>query len=189
MFFLHLVATLDFVNGDLFENLYEEHNDRVYRIAYGYFNNEEDAKDIVQEIFLKVYLNIGRFRDLPREKAIALIVVVTRNHCIDVLRKQSRRLKPSSLTYDNEDDIKEYEIPSPDYTPEEIFLQNELAERVGQYIDSLPDTQRDVVLLRYNFDMKDKDIAKMLKLDVSVVSSRLNRAKNKLQKQLAEERN
>ncbi len=168
--------------------MFEEHENRVYRIAYGFVDNEEDAKDIVQEVFLKVYRYIQKFRGLSREETIALLVICTRNQAIDFLRMQNRRLNPSSLTYeDDKDEIKEYEIPDPSLTPEEILVQNELAQRLGKYIDSLPAGQREALLLRYKFDMKEKDIARILKIDVSAVSSRLNRARNSLREKLAAE--
>lgn len=181
---LHIITTLDFVNGDLFENIFEEHGDRAYKIAYNYVNDLEDAKEIVQETFLKIYLHIKDFYGLSREETIAMIVIYTKNTSIDFLRKQVRRIKSGSFAYKDEEEIKEYEIPDVSGSPEEIIIKRELQERVGKYIGMLPDPQREVITLKYYYNKKDKEIADMLNINESAVSSRVNRAKRKLREMI-----
>ena len=178
------MAVLDVVNGDFFESIFEEHSDHAYKIAYSYANNIEDAKDIVQDTFLKVYLHIRDFQKLTREEIIALIVIYTKNTSLDHLRKKTRRIKSDTLTYDNEEKITEYEIPDVQDTPEEIIVNREIGERLGKYIGLLPEAQREVILLKYYYNRKDKEIAEILNIDESAVSSRVNRAKVKLRKMI-----
>ncbi len=186
MFFLHLIAALDIVNGDFFEELFEEHKDRVYRLATRYLGNEEDAQEIVQETFIEVYMHIKLFRELTREDAIALIVIYTRNNVIDYVRKRKRRLQTIPMTYEEDGEEKLYDVPSMELSPEETLMQEELCQRLGGCIDALPDGQREVILLKYRYDMKDRDIARALRIKESAVSSRLNRAKEKLRGMLEE---
>lgn len=168
------------MNGDLFENIFEEHSDRAYKIAYSYVNDLEDAKEIVQETFLKIYLHIKDFYGLSREETIAMIVIYTKNTSIDFLRKQIRRIKSSSISYKDEEEIKEYEIPDVSSSPDELIIKKELQERVGKYIGMLPDPQREVIILKYYYNKKDKEIADILNINESAVSSRVSRAKRKL---------
>lgn len=182
---MHIITALDFVNGDLFETIFEEHSDRAYKIAYSYVNDLEDAKEIVQETFLKIYLHINGFCGLSREETIAMIVIYTKNTSIDYLRKQVRRIKSGSFTYkDCEEEIKEYEIPDVSSSPEELIIKRELQERVGKYIGMLPDPQREVIILKYYYNKKDKEIADILNINESAVSSRVNRAKRKLREMI-----
>ncbi len=188
MFFLHIVAAMDFVNGDFFEQLYEKYSDNVYRIAYSYVNNAEDAKDLVQETFFKIYRHIGDFESLKPEETIALIVIYTKHNAIDFLRKKKRRIHAISLYYETDDeDVREFEIPDPDETPEEVVIRQENSEQLRKYVDSLPETQREVLTLKYRYGMKEKDIGRILHVDESAVSSRINRAKVRLRKMIEEE--
>ncbi|MBQ9717552.1 MAG: sigma-70 family RNA polymerase sigma factor [Clostridia bacterium] len=181
---LHIIAALDFVNGDFFESIYEEHSDRAYKIAYDYVNHTEDAKEIVQDTFLKVYRHIKDFRGLEREEIIGMIVIYTMNTSLDFLRKKARRIKAGTLTYEDEDEVKEYEIPDDQDTPEEVIIKKDIEERLGKYVGLLPDSQREVIMLKYYYSKKDKEIAEILNIDESAVSSRLNRAKAKLREMI-----
>lgn len=133
---------------------------------------------------MKVYRHIKDFRGLEREEIIAMIVIYTKNTSLDFLRKKSRRIKAGTLTYEDEEEVKEYEIPDDQGTPEEIIINLDISERLGKYIGFLPDSQREVILLKYYYNMKDKEISEILNIDESAVSSRLNRAKAKLRKMI-----
>ena len=89
-------------------------------------NHTEDAKEIVQDTFLKVYRHIKAFRELEREETIGMIVIYTRNTSLDFLRKKARRIKAGTLTYEDEDEVKEYEIPDDQDTPDESAVSSRL---------------------------------------------------------------
>ena len=133
---------------------------------------------------MKVYLHIKDFRGLPREEIISLIVIYTKNTSLDFLRKKARRIKTNTLTYEDEDEIKEYEIPDDQDNPEEIIINKDVGKRLGKYISLLSDSQREVILLKYYHNRNDKEIAEILNIDESAVSSRVNRAKVKLRKMI-----
>lgn len=133
---------------------------------------------------MKVYLHIKDFRKLKREEIVGLIVIYTRNTSLDFIRKQVRRIKLISLTYEDDEDVKEYEIPSGEDTPEDIIILKDIKERLGKYVDLLPDAQRDVIILKYYHNKKDKEIAEILNIEESAVSSRVNRAKAKLREMI-----
>lgn len=158
----------------------------MFRIANKYVNNIEDAKEIVQETFIKIYLHINDFRGLSREEIISLIVIYTKNTSLDFIRKQKRRIKTVSLDSENDKELKEYEITDNVDTPEDIIMQQDIKERLGRYVGLLSDAQREVIILKYYHHMKDKEIADILNIDESAVSSRLNRAKTKLREMIGD---
>lgn len=113
-----------------------------------------------------------------------MIVIYTRNTSLDFLRKKARRIKAGTLTYEDDEEIKEYEIPDNQDSPEEIIINKDTKERLGKYISLLPDSQRDVIILKYYHNKKDKEISEILSIGESAVSSRLNRAKVKLREMI-----
>ncbi len=113
-----------------------------------------------------------------------MIVIYTMNTSLDFLRKKARRIKAGTLTYEDEDEVKEYEIPDDQDTPEEVIIKKDIEERLGKYVGLLPDPQREVIMLKYYYSKKDKEIAEILNIDESAVSSRLNRAKAKLREMI-----
>lgn len=184
MFFITLISTLDFVNGNFFECLYNEHKNRIYGIARSICGNNEDAEDIVQETFIKIYRNLQYFHNLECKDSIPLIVIYTKNTARDFLRKKKRQVTVIDMTYDDDGEIKENEIPDVEPTPEEILINQEMVMFLGECVDSLTEQQRHLILLKYRYEMKDKEIARLMSISETAVSSRLNRIKEILRKKM-----
>lgn len=187
MLLLALIAALDTVNGNFFDKLVQTHRNRVYAIAYKMLGSKEDAEDMVQETFLKVYRSIEKFYDLEREEIIPLLVIYTKNTVRDHLRKHKHKGKSIPLVYEKDGEEKEYEIPDEALSPEETVINRESCKRMGTCIDALPEAQRHVVLLKYKYVLRDREIAKLLGISETAVSSRLNRAKESLRKMMGGE--
>lgn len=174
--------------GDFFDSLVEEHAGRMFTVAFDLLEsrgrpNREDAKDIVQDTFIKIYKNISRFYDLDREEIIPLLVIYTRNTAKDFIKRKSNRLHlPLFTVMDDEEE----ELPIADTAPlpEEVVIRQETVDRTAAAIDSLPETQRHAVLLKYRYGYTDREIAKILCISETAVSSRLNRARESLKKLL-----
>lgn len=174
--------------GDFFDTLVQEHGSRMFSVACELLEsrgrpNREDARDIVQDTFIKVYKNISRFYDLDREEIIPLLVIYTRNTAKDFIKRKSNRLHlPLFTAADDEEE----ELPVADTAPlpEEVVIRQETVDRTAAAIDSLPETQRHAVLLKYRYGYTDREIAKILCISETAVSSRLNRARESLKKLL-----
>jgi len=179
---LTLITTLDPLNGDLLKRLIDEHSDKLYAVAYGIVHDSEDAKDVVQETFISVWLTIRNFYKLEREDTIALLVKYTQNKAKDHLRRRKSRVQTIPLIYEDDDGEKDFVIPDYTQNPEEQTVAKEALKQLAAYVDQLPDTQRDVIEMRYKYGMSESEIAQALSISESAVSSRLNRAKNSLQK-------
>lgn len=187
MIFITILALLDPVNGDFFESLFKEHHTRVYQIAYDYVENTEDAKDVVQDTFFKVYRNLGLFQDKEKTDIIAMLVVCTKRVAIDLLRKKKRRIQAVSMVYEDGDgEYREYEIADSSQIPEEVIIRKEHAKQLGACVDLLPAAQREVILLKYRFDLKDRESAELLGITENAVALRVKRGKENLRKMVAE---
>ena len=188
MFFFTVPIPPDPDFGAFFEALVEEHGSHMLSVAYELLEsrgraNREDARDIVQDTLIKVYKNIARFYDLDREEIIPLLVIYTRNTAKDFVKRRSNRLcLPLFYTEDEE------EVPMPladdAPLPEEVVIRQETVDRTAAAIDCLSESQRHAVLLKYRYGCTDREIAKILCISETAVSSRLNRARESLKKLL-----
>lgn len=191
MFILTMLAVIDPSNGDFFGELVETYSDKVFAIAYKTLakygqENRSDAEDIVQETFIKIFKNIKRFYDLEREEIIPLLVIYTRNTAIDFLRKRKHKFREIPLYLGEDEEERELEIADGNPLPDELVVRKELIEQCASCIDELPEEQRAVILLKYRYGYKDREIASVLGISESAVSSRLNRARETIRKKMGE---
>lgn len=166
--------------------LFEQHSKVMYHIAYDVLRNRSDAEDAVQETFIKIYHHIDRFYEITRDETRLLIVIYTRNTAIDIGRKRKRQ-SCISLTYEEDGEEKNYDIPDSSADMDEIVISRERARCVGAYIDLLPEGQRHVIILKFRFQLKNYEIAEILNLSETAVSSRLDRARARLKKMMEDD--
>ncbi len=171
--------------GDMaaFDKLVADYSKRVSNIAYSLLSDREDALDAAQEVFIRVYKNIGNFRG---ESTVSTwIYRITKNVCTDFLRK--RRSNIISLDDDNEDGPK-LEIADETTSPEQIAEQNERVVAVRKAIAALDENQRTVITLFDINGLSYEEISAILKCPLGTVKSRLYRARDSLRKILSENR-
>ena len=144
------------------QKLFEEYKDMVYRLALSYLGNAEDAQDIRQEVFLRLLRWNGRIRSSAER---AWLTKVTVNCCKDLL---SSRVP-----------TREVEETDAVYFPETFDLK--------EAVMALPGDYRVVVFLHYYEDYSTREIADLLKVSQSVVTTRLHRARQRLKNLLQEE--
>ena len=138
--------------------LYDHHSDEVYRLAYSYLMNRDDAQDIVQDVFLKT------------ESEDAFLARITVNCCKDLLRKNKHR---QYIPLDNVD------IPSETNFQDQEEIMHALMKIAPQY--------RIVIYLYYYAGYRPSEMAKILKITESGVSMRMTRARRQLKLLLGEE--
>lgn len=156
-----------------FERLYEQYADDVLRMAYFYLADRHKAEDVCQEVFVKLYTH-GHTIEPGREKAWLLRVTV--NSCRDLWRGAwLKRVVLGAPTLEI--------IPAQDETIEQREEKAELMRAVNK----LPAVFREAVLLHYYQGLGISEIAQMLDLPEGTISSRLSRARKKLEVLLKEE--
>lgn len=173
-------------NGDeqAFEQLLSEHEKSVYNLCLRMTKNPEDALDVSQEVFLRVWKSLGSYQ---YDAAFSTwLFRIASNACIDFLRARKRR-QEASLTVEDEQngEEKELDMPDPAPMPEQALLQKEQRRQVLAAMDELPPDQREILQLRVVEALPYEQIAEILNVKLGTVKSRLARAREQLRKNLA----
>lgn len=159
--------------------LMERHHARIYRIAFSYLRDADEALDCVQETFVKVVENASRW-DAGAEVAPWLTRIAI-NDAIDRYRRSKRRARTETpLGEGDQDDRLTADGPS----PERVALGRELAERISRALGALPQQQRAVVVLRHYEGMTLPEIAQALGMNLGTVKSSLHRGLERLRERL-----
>jgi RNA polymerase sigma-70 factor (ECF subfamily) len=140
----------------------ERYKDTVFRISLSYLGNTYDADDVVQEVFMKLYITTKHFA--TDDHVRYWLIRVTINTCKNLLRS-SWKTKNVAL-----DQVTE---------PIAVFEQSE-QEDLYQAVMELPEKYRTVLYLYYYEELSTKEIARLLKITVSSVTTRLSRARDQL---------
>lgn len=155
------------------------HIDALYNFAYYLSHNEDDAKDLLQETYLKAYKYAGYYKKGTNAKAWLLRIL--KNTFINEYRKKSK--KPSEIDYDeNIQSGDSHESPVVDLR-HEIF-DKLIGDEVTKAINSMPIDYRIIILLCDVEDFKYDEIAKIVDIPIGTVRSRLHRARNLLKEKL-----
>jgi len=156
--------------------LVERYQRQVFSLARRMTGSVEDAEDLTQETFVRMFKALDRY-DPTRPFAAWLMTIATRLS-IDHLRR--RRVRPISVTQrepGTRDEEYTLEIEDAGLRPDEIAVQSEEEGRVQDLIDSLPPHYRAVVLLRHQHDLSYEEIAEALHLPLGTVKARIHRAR------------
>lgn len=169
-----------------FESLVLNNQKKVYNLALRMVGNEDDAFDMTQEAFFRAYNSIGSFRGDCRFSV--WLYRLTTNVCLDFLRSESRKAHVS-LTFSEDDNEKELEIPDDRFSPQSEVEKAELRDAVRRGIKLLPVDYRAILLLREIDGLSYDEIGKALELEAGTVKSRIFRARKKLCEILLSDRN
>ncbi len=163
----------------------------VYEMALRVSKNREDALDISQDTFCKLWLLLSGEEDTGQISAMySYILRMTRNCALDFLRKQSIR-RHDSLSFEGEDgEAKEIEIADDDVSSDPVaaFERKERIEAVRAAINSLPEDYRQILILRESDGLSYKEISDIMEIEMGTVKSKIFRARN-LVKEYLEKRN
>nr|WP_316244839.1 sigma-70 family RNA polymerase sigma factor [Paenibacillus senegalensis] len=159
-------------NGDhkAYIELFQTYEPEIYRMAYLYVKNKNDALDVVQEVAYRSYKNLGTLENPQYFKTWLIKITIT--SALNVL-KQKKRMIPMKPEYEpfigSQEDIN---------IPLSLSLQ--------QLLDALNEEEKSVILLKFYYDYTFNEIAKVLQIPLGTAKSVLYRALQKLRKQTKE---
>jgi RNA polymerase sigma-70 factor, ECF subfamily len=164
-----------------FQALVERHRSMVYRVAYQFAGNHHDAEDIAQDVFIKVYRSLDRFRQDAQLTSWMYRIVM--NACIDHRRRQ----RPASAApFGDEAEQRMLNTPEDTPGPEERAYAGELGQVLESEIGRLPNGQRVVFVMRHHQGMKLCEIADALGLAEGTVKRQLHAAVHRLRQALTQ---
>lgn len=173
----NLISGIKKGNQSDFKRLYDAYSTKIFKVSKQFGLRDEDAKEIVQEVFLRVWVKRARLQ--PNLSLHAYLLTITKNLLIKRYRKNTyeliykRYLKVGNHFFSNntEDDI----------------IYSDLTNLTQGYIDELPLQQREIFLLSRKSNLSNKEIAEKLKISLRTVENQLYRATKKIKKQLQDE--
>jgi len=165
-----------------FAELVHLYGDKLYQLAYRMTGNRQDAEDIVQETFLRVFRHLNRYDE--KLKFSTWIYRIASNLCIDRLRKRRVVYSLDAAGGEHEDLDGYSALPSDERTPEHEVMLTETQRTVRQAIESLPVKYRAVMTLRYVQDLSLQEIAGILELPVTTVKTRVHRAREYMRRKV-----
>ncbi len=141
-----------------------------------------DMEDMLQDIFIKVYKNLNDFDQ--RLSFSSWIYRITHNHIIDWYRKEKRH---DTISLDDEDSGIIYSIAGGEEA-DKFANFKELSNEVSEVLGLLPPGYKDVIVLRFFEDKSYEEISDIMRIPISAVGVRINRAKSAIKKKLLEKR-
>ena len=165
------------IQGDTaaFETLVRRYQNAVYEMSCRMLGDRDAGLDAAQEVFLKVHANLGRY-DSTR-KFSTWILSITRNHCIDQLRKPRRRL---SNNIEEEARIPDPKSPNPGREVEAA----ETSALIERAVSQLSETYREAIELYHFQDLSYAEAAEVQGVPIGTYMARLHRARKKLRELL-----
>src|SRR6476660_5980062 len=158
-----------------FQAIVERHRSMVYRVAYQFAGNHHDAEDIAQDVFIKVYRSLDRFRHDAQVTSWLYRIVM--NACID----HRRRSAPAGWAPFTEDaELKMANTPEESPGPEDQAYGGQIGEVLAAEIARLPPGQRVVFTMRHHEGLKLSEIADALGLADGTVKRQLHAAVHRL---------
>ncbi len=150
---------------------------KAYSIAYQFVGNSEDAKDLSQDVFIKIYQSISSFRE--EYKFFSWFYRILMNHCINFRKKESKFLF-------NTQELTDYRISdsSENGLIDEKIQKDELRTEINRAIAKLPLKQREIVILCEIEGLSQREVSEILNMSEGTVRSRLFYARRKLKKYL-----
>lgn len=171
-----------FQQGDLaaYEEIVRRYKDQLLNFVFRFLSNQEEAEDVVQETFLRVYRN--RFAYTRVAKFSTWIYTIAGNLARTELRRRKRRRFFSLSDMGLED--RDYEISDEVFNPE-THVDSALGEEIIQReISKLSPKFREVIILRDVQELSYEEISKIIRVPIGTVKSRVNRARLRLQNRL-----
>ena len=167
---------LRFQEGDInaYNELVKRYKDRLLNFIFRYFNNREQAEDVVQDTLIKLYTHASYYKNIA--KFSTWIFTIAKNNALTELRKNKRKQTDSLWTEDGQ----VIDINSKEQSLD-VKVQNEIAiDQLNKFLDEIPENFRMAVVLRDFQELSYDEISKILEIPIGTIKSRINRGRIQL---------
>lgn len=156
----------------LFEVLYDRYATMVYNKCYGFAKDADEAKDLTQDVFLKLFVKLASFKE--KSKFSTWLYAFTYNHCVNyVTRNTAKKFEKNAVDYKDIENISESEA-------EDYSFHQMKVEKLKVALNLISPEEKMILLLKYQDYLTIKEIESVLGIGESAVKMRIKRAKDKL---------
>jgi RNA polymerase sigma-70 factor, ECF subfamily len=177
-----LIAAIKRGDAQAFEILALRYKERVFAVAYRITKNREDAEDVVQQSFHKIYLHLEGFQE--RSLFSTWLIRIAVNESLMVLRRTRKTLEVFPKSSDDVENSVSKIFVDRGPNPEECYLQRERLEILKEAITGLGPIIRKTILARYMDERSVEETACTLSASIAAVKSRLSRGRRELSSQV-----
>ncbi len=175
-------------NGNItaFEQLIYNYDKKVLSLALKYVGNQEDARDIYQDVFIRVFKGLKNFQ-FRSEFSTWLYRIVTNvclTHRTNIKKREFVSIHPDEDQDENENTKQGIEIMDDNPAPDRIVDSTEISEQINQALESLPARQKMIFILKHYEGYKLREIAEILKCGEGTIKKYLFEAVRRLRTQL-----
>jgi len=160
-----------------FELLVARHQRPVYNLALRFLNDSEEAEDLAQEVFIRIYKAAATYT--PEAKFTTWLYTIVRNLCFNVLRSRRQAVIVSV------DDEALPELPAKNEDPVERIIREHVGEKVRSAVGKLPENMRLAVILSKYHGLSYDEVAGIMGCSVTAIKLRVHRAKAILAEELS----
>jgi RNA polymerase sigma-70 factor (ECF subfamily) len=178
-----IIERLKQKDSEAWNMMINRYSKKVYNFALNFAGNREDASDITQDIFLKVYNNIDKFKE--DRNFDSWLLKLSKNYCIDFWRKNKNAKNKVEL----DDNIRNKTVHNEQQTTEDSIIKNNDISFLRGKLLLLPPDLRTLIIMRDIQDYSYQDISDNLNIPLGTTKSRINRARAKLAKIVLKEGN
>ena len=163
-------------NKQAYAHIINKYKNQLYATILRMCNNPQDAQDLVQDAFIKVYNQLSKYNG--KGSFSSWMYRVALNHCMDEFRKKRYKMKQVEI---NEEHVVNLNHP------EVIFLKKEKSRQLERLIATLPEDERLIILLRYVNELSYNEISELAEVPLSKVRNKIHRAKKKMRDTVTKE--
>ena len=166
-------------NDEFFAVLYDLYFQKLYKIAYGYVSSKEDAEEIIQDVFVKLWEKRERIRSVGN--ITSYLYKMARNACLDFLRSKKHGLSIAIDLLQEQDLLNLYAL-SDDVSS--AIIEKELQVQIEEGIKLLPERCKSVFIKSRLYGLKHKEIADSLDISTKTIENHITKALRILKKHL-----
>ena len=159
-----------------FRAIVEVNQGFVYAVAFRFVNDSQDAEDITQEVFVRLWKNLHNYK--PEVKLTTWLYKIVTNRCLDFLKSKHGRQRKNSVDVEKHRELTNY------LTPERYYQQHELVKIIHAAADELTPKQRAVFILRDLEGLSPDEVSETLSMSAGNVKSNLFHARQNISEKL-----